>query len=73
MANETLTDIFSDIADAVRAKGVTGQMTPLQMPAKIADIPSGSGGDLRYSVDEQGNLTKSAFNINYFNDLESIG
>ena len=41
MANETLTNIFSDIADAVRAKGVTGQMTPLQMPTKIADIPSG--------------------------------
>lgn len=41
MANETLTDVFSDIADAVRAKGVTGQMTPLQMPAKITSIPSG--------------------------------
>lgn len=41
MANETLTNIFSDIADAVRAKGVTGQMTPLQMPAKITSIPSG--------------------------------
>ena len=41
MANETLTDVFSDIADAVRAKGVTGQMTPLQMPTKIANIPSG--------------------------------
>lgn len=44
MANETLTNIFSDIADAVRAKGVTGQMTPLQMPQKIADIPSGGEG-----------------------------
>lgn len=41
MANETLIDVFSDIADAVRAKGVTGQMTPLQMPAKITSIPSG--------------------------------
>lgn len=41
MANETLTDVFSDIADAVRAKGVTGQMTPLQMPTKITSIPSG--------------------------------
>ena len=45
MANETLTNIFSDIADAVRAKGVTGQMTPLQMPAKITSIPSGGGSD----------------------------
>ena len=45
MANETLTSVFSDIADAVRAKGVTGQMTPLQMPQKIADIPSGGSGE----------------------------
>ena len=48
MANETLTSAFSDIADAIRAKGVTGTMTPLQMPTKIADIPSGSG--TRYGV-----------------------
>ena len=45
MANETLTSVFSDIADAIREKGVTGQMTPLQMPQKIADIPSGGGSD----------------------------
>lgn len=43
MANETLTGAFSDIADAIRAKGVTGTMTPLEMPTKIANIPSGSG------------------------------
>lgn len=48
MAGETLTGVFSDIADAVRAKGVTGQMTPLQMPAKITSIPSGSGS--KYGV-----------------------
>lgn len=48
MANETLTSAFSDIADAIRAKGVTGTMTPLQMPTKIADIPSGSG--IKYGV-----------------------
>lgn len=43
MANETLTEAFSDIADAIRAKGVTGTMTPLQMPTKIESIPTGSG------------------------------
>lgn len=51
MANETLTDVFSDIADAVRAKGVTGQMTPLQMPSKIESIPSGGGSKYGVVVD----------------------
>lgn len=33
------------IADAINAKiGETGQMTPLQMPEKIASIPSGRDG-----------------------------
>lgn len=33
------------IADAIRAKaGITGGMTPLQMPAKIAGISTGGGG-----------------------------
>ena len=74
MANETLTSVFSDIADAIRAKGVTGQMMPTEMPTKITSIPSGGeSGDPRFTVDEQGNLTKSTFNINWFNDLESIG
>ena len=41
MANETLTSVFSDIADAIRAKGVTGQMMPTEMPTKITSIPSG--------------------------------
>ena len=43
MANETLTSVFSDIADAIRAKGVTGQMMPTEMPTKITSIPSGGG------------------------------
>ena len=41
MANETLTSVFSDIADAIRAKGVAGQMMPTEMPTKITSIPSG--------------------------------
>lgn len=73
MANETLTDVFSDIADAVRAKGVTGQMTPLQMPAKITSIPSGGSGDPLYEVDGQGVVhPTTGVNVNWFNDATSI-
>ena len=58
MANETLIDVFSDIADAVRAKGVTGQMTPLQMPAKITSIPSGGGSAAKlFEADLELNFT----------------
>jgi len=41
MANTTLRQAFSDIANAIRAKGVTGTMTPLEMPTKIEEISSG--------------------------------
>lgn len=51
MANETLTDVFSDIADAIRAKGLTGQMKPTEMSTKIADIPSGGGSKYGVGVD----------------------
>ena len=73
MANETLTDVFSDIADAIRAKGVTGQMTPLQMPTKIADIPSGGSGDPFYEADGQGVVRPTTgINVNWFNNATSI-
>ena len=39
----TLRETFSNIADAIRAKGISGTMTPLEMPSKIANIPSGGG------------------------------
>lgn len=42
MANTTLTQAFTNIANAIRAKGVTGTMSPLEMPAKIASIPTGN-------------------------------
>lgn len=39
----TLTDTFSDIADAIRAKtGSSATMTPAQMPGAIASISRGS-------------------------------
>lgn len=48
-------------------------MTPLEMPTKISEIPSGgSSGDPRYEVSQQGELTKKSFAINWFNDLTSI-
>lgn len=41
----TLTDTFSDIADAIRAKtGKSDTMTPAEMPTEIASI-SGGGAD----------------------------
>lgn len=39
----TLTDTFSDIADAIRAKtGKVDTMTPAEMPTEIASISTGS-------------------------------
>ena len=73
MAGETLTSVFSDIADAIRAKGVTGQMMPTEMPTKITSIPSGGSGDPLYEVDEQGVIQKTTgVNVNWFNEATSI-
>jgi hypothetical protein len=52
MSNTTLRQAFSDIANAIRAKGVTGTMTPLQMPTKVASITQSS----KYSVSLDGIL-----------------
>lgn len=39
----TLTDTFSDIADAIRVKtGRSATMTPAEMPAEIGSISTGS-------------------------------
>lgn len=39
----TLTDTFSDIADAIRAKtGSSATMTPAEMPTEIGSISTGS-------------------------------
>lgn len=41
----TLTETFSDIADAIRGKnGSSNTYTPAQMPAAITAIPTGGGG-----------------------------
>lgn len=72
MANETLTSVFSDIADAIRAKGVTGQMKPTEMSTKVAAIPSGVSGDPRFDVNQTGHMVKKEFDITWFNDLTYI-
>ena len=39
--NTTLRQAVRDIADAIRAKGVSGTMSLSEMPTKVANIPSG--------------------------------
>lgn len=36
----TLRQTFSDIADAIRAKGVSGSFKPIDMPALVEQIQS---------------------------------
>jgi hypothetical protein len=36
----TLNGIFQDMADAIRACGVAGTMTPMQIPDKVLQIPT---------------------------------
>lgn len=38
----TLRETFHDIAESIRAKGIEGTMTPLEMPQKIGEISSGT-------------------------------
>ena len=76
----TLRETFSDIADAIRAKGVTGTMTPLEMPTKIASIPSGGGTvygmtvqNIIGDVDQNGALVPtSSFSFSP-NDIKTVG
>ena len=37
----TLRQTFSDIASAIRAKGVSGTMKPIEMASKIGEIQAG--------------------------------
>lgn len=63
MADTTLRQAFSDIANAIRAKGVTGTMTPLQMPTKVSSITQSS----KYGVSMDGLLG----NVNGQGELQS--
>lgn len=43
MAN-ILKTAFTDLANAIRRQGITGTMTPLQMPAKVSQIVTTKDG-----------------------------
>jgi hypothetical protein len=53
-----LPSVFQDIADAIRACGITGTMTASQMAGKIGDIVT-SNDKLRLVVDTTSNCKKS--------------
>ena len=44
----TLRQTFSDIASAIRAKGVSGSFKPIEMASKIGEIQTGGGGSEDY-------------------------
>ena len=44
----TLRQTFSDIAEAIRAKGVTGTFKPIDMASKIGEIQTGGSQDYGY-------------------------
>ena len=62
------------IKAAIEAKGVSNVGNVLsQYATKIGQISGGgSSGDIRYEVNNQGQLVKKNFALNYFNDLTSI-
>ena len=54
----TLRQTFSDIADAIRAKGVSGTMKPIEMASKIGEIQQGlEYGYLTFTAEEATTLT----------------
>ena len=56
----TLRQTFSDIASAIRAKGVSGTMKPIEMATKIGEIQTGGGIDycyLTFTAEENTTLT----------------
>lgn len=54
----TLRQTFSDIASAIRAKGVSGTMKPIDMASRIGEIRSLDGyGYLTFTAEEATTLT----------------
>ena len=56
----TLRQTFSDIASAIRAKGVSGTMKPIDMASKIGEIQTGGSQDygyLTFTAEEATTLT----------------
>ena len=46
----TLRQTFSDIASAIRAKGVSGSFKPIDMASKIGEIQTGGSQDYGYLI-----------------------
>lgn len=44
----TLRNVFHDIAESIRAKGVSGTMKPIEMAQKIGEIQTGGSQDYGY-------------------------
>ena len=57
----TLRNVFHDIAEAIRAKGVSGSFKPIDMASKISEIQTGGGsedyGYLTFTAEEATTLT----------------
>ena len=59
----TLRQVFHDIAEAIRAKGITGTFKPIDMASKIGEIQTGGGGGgedygyLTFTADDTNTLT----------------
>ena len=51
MSEPTLYNALKDIADAIRAKGITGTMNAWEMPDKIASIVTGGGDKYDITLD----------------------
>ena len=47
-----LSAVFQDVADAIRECGVSGTMTPIEMPTKIGDIVVGTNPWLCFTAEE---------------------
>lgn len=63
----TLRQTFSDIASAIRAKGITGTMKPIEMASKIGQIQTGGGGS------DYGYLTFTSYGQNTITILREGG
>lgn len=65
----TLRQVFGDIADSIRSKGVEGTMKPVEMASKIDSIQTGGGNVLGIELsnlleDEDGTVVRPSTDFN---------
>ena len=69
----TLRQTFSDIASAIRAKGVSGTMKPIEMASKIGEIQTGGGsedyGYLTFTAEQATTLTLKNYQTSYIHKV----